>query len=156
MHAHDVIGWLERDWKIDPPQRLVAARGIVLIDGGWFFREGARAVQVYFAEMKLQGFFRESNHCGHMVRRAAGVMDDLHVRGGVHRDVSMAILEFWYCQKGDPTKEHAVLMGVTDGAGTGSPIKPLFMEVQRVVRGESGDLGMLSEAERISCTGLRF
>jgi hypothetical protein len=151
MHAHDVIGLLKRDWQIDPIQRLISARECLLIDEGWLYGEFAQSVRVNSNALGLSIYNRESNHCRHIVRRAVSLSVDLHVRGGKHTYASLAVLEFWFFRKGNPEDEHALLLGITHDPVRA--IRPLFMEVQAVLRGESGRYET-TEPERISCTGL--
>lgn len=152
MHAHDAIGYLRRDWKIDPIVLLPRSRQIVLVDEEWVFTELVEAARVYAREMGLERYVRESNHCPQFVMRVVSLASDLHIRGGQHSDSGIAVGEFWYQRNGHPADEHAVVTALAPAPG--GRIKPVFMEPQRLWDGSGGRIESLTEAERISCTAL--
>lgn len=169
MHDFEVIGELKRDWKVDPINRLIRSKQYVLADEAWLFGDGAEALRWYFKKLGLDRYVENGNHCAHFANRAACFLQDLHVRhaalssaatapGGTSaaevKEFALAVGEFYYQRNGDPSKEHAVVISMTANApGGAGRIRPVFLEPQALWR-NGGRMELLSEAERISCTGL--
>jgi len=143
MHSHELTGYLRKDWGINPANVMVADREYVRPAADWFYGEFALASGILFGQLGLRQFAPERNDCDDFARGAAWLSQVLHHRTSIER-TALAVGEFWYFRKGNPEDEHAVNIAIDHNR------KPMFMEPQNQQRIE------LTEAERISCTALRF
>lgn len=145
MFATDIQGYLRRDHQIDSQQVIFADTEYRCVDEEWFFTSFAKSLRNLYDAVGINVGEAESNDCDDFTRGAAWLVQVLHHRTPHHGRKSAAVGEFWYCRNGDPEDEHAVVIGIVDASG-----RPVFMEPQTQRRVE------LTEAERRSCTVLRF
>jgi len=148
IHAHELVGELRQDYRIDPLQKMIGDRVYVPVDEDWFDREFAEALRVLLSELRLGGWISERNDCDDLAGWGRLLAQRLHAgtppREGVPMESAIAIGEFWYFRNGNQVREHSLIIARFANRKVG------FMH------GQTQERVTLTEPERISCTGLRF
>lgn len=140
---YELSGYLKRDFGIAGLNQLIADDSYQLVSERWFFTDFAALLRADLSRNGLSQYVPRSNDCDDFTRNGASLAQRLNARR--FSQSALAVGEFWYQQRDG--NFHVILIAAVDRGGK---LAPVFMEpqTQRQV--------FLTEAEILSCQGLRF